>query len=162
LLAAFAIKSAQLRRGAVAGPLLYVPGVVITQLWNRPNSGAQLVVWYEGRVGAMPEDYDAAAEFVRAFPPGTTLTVAQLEAWAETQRDHYIAAALLVLRPMKRYSSLIRLLSRGGASNGLPADQQFKIVVADKQRGLLLVCMDTPSRAPAHQTSSTASRRSRT
>jgi hypothetical protein len=36
---------------------------------------------------------------------------------------------------------LNRLLNRGGESSALKADQQFKIVVADKQRGsgMLLV-----------------------
>jgi hypothetical protein len=88
----------------------------------------------------MPEQYDSAAEFVRAFPPGTTLTVAQLEAWAETQDDRHLAAALLAASaPMHRLSSLIRLLSRGGQSKGLPADQQFKIVLADRRRGMLRV-----------------------
>jgi hypothetical protein len=53
----------------------------------------------------------------------------------------YLAAALSVLESMRRLGSLIRLLNRGGESSALKADQQFKIVVADKQRGsgMLLV-----------------------
>jgi hypothetical protein len=44
----------------------------------------------------MPNSYDVAAEFVRDFPPGSTLTVAQLQAWARTQPA---TRGFLVLEP---------------------------------------------------------------